>query len=358
MPINELYHTWMRRICELRPNQRITQQRNFAWLIVGIYQSRSVYLSRIAGKIPGPAKLVSITRRLSRFLDNPAINVREWYEPIARQWLDAQWSCLREIRLIVDGTKVGFGHQLLMVSLAYRKRAIPIAWTWVGHVRGHSGAFKQMALLNYVRKLLPAGAAVFLVGDCEFGSVEVLKWLDQWPWFYVLRQKSDTCVWLNQTNEWKPFGSFVHEAGESHWLGAGYLTSKEIYPTNLLIHWQAGEEEPWCLATNLPDQKMALKYYRLRMWCEEMHGDFKKHGFDLESTMLRDFLRLSRLTLAVALLYVWLISIGGCTIHQGLRQLVDRNDRRDLSIFQIGLRYVQRRLTNAFSISVPLCTYL
>jgi hypothetical protein len=51
-------------------------------------------------------------------------------------------------------------------------------------------------MLNYVRKLLPEGAAVFLVGDCEFGSVEVLMWLDQWHWFYVLRQKSDTCVWL------------------------------------------------------------------------------------------------------------------------------------------------------------------
>ena len=358
MPINELYHTWMRRICELRPGQRITQQRNFVWLIIGIYQSHSVYLSRIAGKIPGPAKLVSITRRLSRFLDNSAVNVREWYEPIAHQWLEAQWSCLREIRLIIDGTKVGFGHQLLMVSMTYRKRAIPIAWTWVKHVRGHSSAMKQLALLNYVRKLLPVGAAVFLVGDCEFGSVEVLKWLDLWHWFYVLRQKSDTGVWLNQYNEWKPFGSFVHKAGESHWLGAGYLTASEIYPTNLLIHWQAGEEGPWCLATNLPDHKMALKYYRLRMWCEEMHGDFKKHGFDLESTMLRDFLRLSRLTLAVALLYVWLISVGGHTIHQGLRHLVDRNDRRDLSIFQIGLRYVQRRLTNAFSISVPLCAYL
>ncbi len=96
MPINELYHTWMRRICELRPNQRITQQRNFVWLIVGIYQSHSVYLSRIAGNIPGPAKLVSIARRLSRFLDNPAVNVREWYEPIAHQWLEAQWRCLRE----------------------------------------------------------------------------------------------------------------------------------------------------------------------------------------------------------------------------------------------------------------------
>ena len=74
--------------------------------------------------------------------------------------------------------------------------------------------------------------------------------------------------------------------------------------------------------------------------------------------MLHDFLRLSRLTLAVALLYVWLISVGVRTIHQGFRHLVDRNDRRDLSIFQIGLRFIERRLTNAFSISVPLCTYL
>jgi len=71
--------------------------------------------------------LVSTTRRLSRFLDNPAVNVREWYRPIAEHWMQAQWRCLGEIRLIVDGTKVGFGHQLLMVSLAYRKRAIPIA---------------------------------------------------------------------------------------------------------------------------------------------------------------------------------------------------------------------------------------
>jgi len=56
---------------------------------------------------------------------------------------------------------------------------------------------------------------------------------------------------------------------------------------------------------------MALKYYQRRMWCEELHGDIKDHGFDLESTMLHDFLKLSRLTLAVAFLYVWTISVGG-----------------------------------------------
>jgi hypothetical protein len=43
------------------------------------------------------------------------------------------------------------------------------------------------------------------------------------------------------------------------------------------------------------------------MWIEEMFADFKGHGFDLESTQLRHFERLSRLTLAVAMLYVWLV---------------------------------------------------
>jgi hypothetical protein len=358
MSINNLYDTWKTRIMELRPGQRITQIRAFLWLLVGIYLSRSVCLSRVACKIPGKAKLTSTTRRLSRLLDNPAISVRDWYEPVAREWLEAQFRNLGEIRLIFDGTKIGFGHQLLIVALAYRRRAIPIAWTWVKHVKGHSTAGKQLALLVYVRKLLPKGAAVFLVGDCEFGPVDVLRQLDRWGWFYVLRQKSNTHVWLNESQGWQDFGSFVERAGQSVWLGKGYLSESGIYLVNLLVHWAKGEDEPWCLATNLPDKPMALKMYARRVWIEEMFGDMKKHGFDLESTMLRHFLRVSRLTLAAALLYVWLISIGAQTIRAGQRHLVDRKDRRDLSIFQIGLRFLERRFINDLSFSVPLCRYL
>ena len=108
------------------------------------------------------------------------------------------------------------------------------------------------------------------------------------------------------------------------------------------------KKEPWCLATNLPDEKLTRAYYFRRMWIEEMFGDLKKHGFDLEQTMLRHFLRLSRLTLAVALLYLWSIATGTRTIRNGLRPVVDRKDRRDLSVFQIGLRMIERRLTMIF----------
>ena len=159
---------------------------------------------------------------------------------------------------------------------------------------------------------------------------------------------------MNEQHGWKGFDSFVQKPGQSVWLGLCYLVESHIYPMNLLAHWEIDEEEPWCLATNLPDRRMALTYYARRMWIEEMFGNFKKHGFDLESTMLRHFLRLSRLTLAVALLYVWLISVGARTIRDGLRHLVDRTDRRDLSIFQIGLRFLERRLINALPWHIPL----
>jgi hypothetical protein len=309
-----------------------------------------VYLSRIASKIPSAADLPSGVRRVSRFLDNPAVRVREWYASTARDWLDYLGRTTKEIRLIADGTKIGFGHQLLMIAVAYRRRAIPIAWTWVTAPRGHSSGYKQCALLNYVRGLLPAGIPVTLVGDSEFGAIEVIRQLKIWRWHYVLRQKASNQIKL-PGGAWQNFGAVICHPGESLWLGQGLLTQHYAEVTNLLAHWAVGEEEPWLLATDLPDRVTTLHAYARRMWIEEMFGDLKGNGFDLESTHLQHIARLSRLTLAVALLYAWLVEIGAKIIKNGWRHWVDRADRRDLSIFQIGFRFIDRRLTNALSIA-------
>jgi hypothetical protein len=350
MPANRLYNILLKKIGQLRPGERVTRLRNMTWLLVGIYLSKSVHLSKIALKIPSRAKVASITRRLSRFLDNPAVRVREWFEPIAREILQAAAQTVGEIRLIADGTKVGFGHQLLIVSLAFRRRALPIAWTWVKARRGHSSAVKQLALLAYVWRLIPPGVPVLLVGDSEFGAVEVIRQVEGWGWKYVLRQKANHLIRL-PGGDWLRFGDVIREPGQSLWLGEGRLTREHAHPTNLLAHWEKGEKEPWLLATNLSSRRETLRAYKRRMWVEEMFGDMKGHGFDLESTHLVHFLRLSRLTLAVVLLYIWLMAEGSWAIKNGQRHLVDRADRRDLSIFQIGLRLVERCLTNAWPLS-------
>jgi hypothetical protein len=48
-------------------------------------------------------------------------------------------------------------------------------------------------------------------------------------------------------------------------------------------------------------------------------ADFKGQGFDLESTRLRRFGKLSRLRLAVAMLYVWLVVYGAEVVSSGAR---------------------------------------
>jgi len=354
MTVNRLHNIWLSKILQLRPGERITRARNMAWLLVGIFQSKSVHLSKIAGKIPGEATLSSLTRRVDRFLENSAVRVRDWYEPLAKGVLAA---CGQEIRLIVDGSKVGFGHQLLVVTLAYRRRAIPLAWTWIKSNRGHSSTHKQLALLDYVRRLLSKDTKVLLVGDAEFGAVEVLQQLDEWQWEYVLRQKSSHLVKAEGETHWRPFGSLIEKAGQMVWMTGMQLTQCHAYSVNLLAYWKQGEKEPWLLATNRPSSRDALRAYKRRMWIEEMFGDMKDNGFDLESTRLRQVSKLSRLTLAVALLYLELVVFGSRAIKAGLRYLVDRADRRDLSIFRIGLYLRERHLTNStpFEISFYPC---
>ena len=346
MSARRLYDTVMCKLRQLRPQERVTRLRVCAWMMVGMFLRKAVHLSKIAGKIPGAATTPSITRRLRRFLNNSAVHARTWYEPIARDLLTAAAATQKVVRLLVDASKVGSGHQLLMVALAYRRRALPITWTWIKGARGHSSSNKQEALLTYVRSLLPSDTQVLLVGDSEFGAVSLLQRMERWGWSYVVRRKPDHLVQLIPDGPWLPFGSLVEQPGESAWYAQARLTKLHQHRTNLYAYWGPGEDKPWLLVTNLPTARDTHRGYSRRMWLEEMFGDFKSNGFDLESTRLRHFQRLSRLTLIVALLYVWLVARGSQAIKAGNRHLVDRPDRRDLSIFQIGLRIIDRYLTN------------
>jgi hypothetical protein len=292
---------------------------------------------------------------MRRLLNNPAIQVRTWYEPLAQSII--QQMADKEIRLIMDGSKVGSGHQLLLIAIAFRSRSIPLVWTWVRGSRGHSTSQKQMALLAYVHGLIPAESKVLLVGDAEFGEVDVQKLLQKWQWKYVLRQKGRYLLKPNARSSFQRLDSFVNKPGQSQWLENVMLTAKYAYPVNFLAHWKSDEKDPWLLATNLTCSQITLKAYRRRMWIEETFGDMKRNGFDLESTRLRHFLRLSRLTLAVVLLYVWLVAFGSQVIKYGQRRIVDRPDRRDFSIFRIGSNMAQRRITNGSKLNISFIIY-
>ena len=343
---SRLYGMWRERLAQLIPDHCESRLMNMLCLIVGMYEAKSVHISHIAARLPIRAKRASLDKRLRRFLNNPAVRVRDWYQGVATDLL-ARAAVSGTVHLIIDCTKVSFGHQMLMVGVAYKRRALPLAWTWVRHRKGHSTTLKQLALLGYVRRLLPKNIEVSLVGDCEFGSARLIEYMDAWGWNYALRQPQHyLCMpkgvggrWLRLDEVWPRFRS-----GATYWLGNIVLTKANAYPTHLVFHWRKGEKQPWLLATNMLTPRAAIRLYRRRMWLEEMFGDMKGHGFDLEDTHLRHFLRLSRLTLAVCFLYSWLVATGEHVLVTHQADDVDRNDRRDLSIFRIGWDFIIRRL--------------
>jgi hypothetical protein len=342
----QLYRIWRARLLALCPDTKYHRYRfnNLLWLVIGVYLARHVYLGLIARKLPIRAQKLSLVRRLRRFLDNSALRVQDWYEPVMDQLLQAAAGS-GGIHLIIDGTQVGTHYQLLMVALVYRRRALPLAWSWVAIPNGNGRSTQQqIRLLAVVRRHIHPLTGVVLVGNTEFGGGKLITQLKTWGWYYALHQRA--------TNYFVPAGrgGVYHfadapvKAGEQLWLEYAGLT-RALVKTNILIYWERGHAHPWYLTTNLLTAHRTLRCYQRRMWIETLFGDFKRHGFHLRHSRLGTAERLSRLTLVVCLLYVWLVAMGHWVQHSGQVRQVDRWPRRELSLFRLGWDWVERCLT-------------
>src|ERR1051325_10241125 len=114
----QLYSSLQQFIVQTLPVSCDTRLANLLFMMRGLFLSRSVQLDHIARKMPSRAKKQSSVKRFRRFLDNPLVRVREWYDPFAR-WILLSVASGGAIHLIIDSTKIAFGFRLVMVSVAY-----------------------------------------------------------------------------------------------------------------------------------------------------------------------------------------------------------------------------------------------
>jgi hypothetical protein len=357
MPNNlQYYYKVLEQLCQWLPEERITRLRNMALLIVGLHLSRSVHLGLIVRKWPLASKEPSLVNRLHRFLVNPSLVVREWYEPIAVQLIQAFSG--RQIRLVIDCTKLGFNYRLMTLGLAYKKRVLPLVWSVHHGCKGHTTVTAQLKLFKYVQALLPKQAEVWVVGDSGFQAVPLLCWLRQQGWHFVIRQQGRNKVKPDHSPAWRKINQFALQPGQTRYLGWVYLTEKHAAGQFwLILHWAQGEDEPWYLVSDQAGQRRLLRIYKRRMWIEEMYGDMKGHGFDLEATHLNDPDRLARLVLAVCITFVWFMTLGSWVVKRGLRHFVDHKSRRDKSYFRLGWDWGERCLRLGLPIPFQLLPF-
>lgn len=343
-----LYHKVLGQLTQWLPTERITRRRNLAWLVTGLFMSRAVHLPLIVRAWPMRSKEPSLVNRLRRFLNNGQVDVRRWYAPFAREIIQAigGGTPSAPLRLVLDCTKVGFSFRLMTISVAYRKRTLPLTWSVHRGSKGHTTLEEQLALLCYVAQLLPRQSVVWVMGDTGFQSAPLLQWVRDQGWHFVIRQHGRLLVRPWGDKSWRKINDFGLHAGQTQVVGWVRLTRKyDLGWFWLVLHWQKGHDEPWYLVADrqLPTH-ILLRFYKCRMWTEEMYGDMKGHGFDMEATHLDDQDRIARLVLGIAITFVWLICLGSWVVKNGLRHLVDHKSRRDKSYFRIGWDWLARCL--------------
>ena len=242
------YHRVLEHLRQWLPHERITRQRNMALLITGLYLSRAVHMALVVRTWPSGSKEPSLVNRLRRFLDNQRVNVRIWYRPVAEHLL--QVFADQRLRLVIDCTKVGLDFRMLTVSLAYRKRTLPLAWSVHRGSRGHVTVEEQLALLRHVHSLIPQHRNVWLMGDTGFQSAPLIQWLRRRDWHFVLRQQGRITV-RQAAQPWRKINQFELAPGESRSLGWVRLTRKHDAGWFwLILHWEKGNDEPWYLLSD------------------------------------------------------------------------------------------------------------
>lgn len=119
---------------------------------------------------------------------------------------------------------------------------------------------------------------------------------------------------------------------------------------NAVAWWGEKYAEPLFWVTRFETSEEAYYWYRKRFRIEILFSDMKSRGFNLHKSGLRDPKRLSRLLIAVALAYLWMIYLGEYAKQSEWIKLIHRSDRCDWSLFNLGRYLLKRLLKDRFKI--------
>jgi len=314
-----------------------------AMMISGIVMSRHAQLSAMSSEIPTETKEKSIEMRMRRWVKNE-LNVEAVYLPFARQILEALSHL--PLVLVMDGSQAGRGCMVLMVGVLYQKRALPIAWLVYKGKKGHTSAERHKQVLEKVLPLLPEDSEVILLGDAEYDTTEMLDWMKKnTTWKYVLRTSPQIYVQTNEGSQ--PIRDYPLEKGYLFYLNDVGFTQTSALTLNVIGWWGAEYEEPIFLITNLAIAYEACRYYQRRFRIETFFSDQKSRGFHIHKSHLAEPARLSRLLIAACLAYIWMITQGLRVIAENKLSLIDRTERRDKSLFRLGLDWIKYALKHS-----------
>ena len=160
---------------------------------------------------------------------------------------------------------------LLMVSFIWRKRGIPLYWQRLDTL-GNSHLSVQKKTLKVALSAL-SDYKVVVLGDREFCSVDLARWLGEQSAYFCLRQKKSTHIQLRE-EDWIALGELGLTPGTSCFYNQITVPeSKGFGPVQVAGKWKRryngfAPDEPRFILTNLDSLDAAILAYQKRFSIE------------------------------------------------------------------------------------------
>ena len=336
-----------------------------AALVSGIIGSRKTHLPAIASKMPDGRKRESRSKRFARFLQNPKVTPETFFLPYAQALVQSLPS--GPLILVMDGSQIGRGCMALMLSVLYeqkgqqgeRKRALPLCWRVVRAKKGHFPQESHRELLAQATALIPSGRSVIFLGDGEFDGCDLLGDIQAAGWRYVCRTAKSVLLaeadWPDETFSLSLLmADGGLQPGDCVEMADVLFTAQGLGPVLVGAVWERGQKEPLLLVSNLDFFEEARVWYKKRFGIETFFSDQKSRGFYLCHSHLSQPERLARLLMATCLAYYWMVCLGAEVVRHGWQATIHRTERCDLSLFQLGLHWLEHCLNEGWRIPVLL----
>ena len=277
MSQRQALYQWSQEVGSRMPQLSNPLVKGLSGFSFGVAAARCCTLNAVAEAVPALGKPDTVERRLQRFLANQRLDWSQCCQALAA-WVISHLSGHGPVVLLVDEPSLQARLKVMAVSLAYRGRALPLAWWCYPQERWPMGQVELITtLLTWVATGIAKQRVVLVQADRGIGtSPALLRAIESMGWYYLVRVTQQVRLQVDAQAP-VPFECLVQQPGD-HWRGP-VAAFKQAGWIRCWAHgrWPPGHAEPWLLLTNHPDAQGA--WYGMRMWEELAFRDFKSYGW-------------------------------------------------------------------------------
>jgi hypothetical protein len=297
---------------DLRVGLSLPLRRMLALLTTSVLEGTPAHLTALAESLPDETKAQSgKEQRVRRFLSNANISPARLL-PIFFHLLQPLLQRLPAIILAMDRThwKKRRRHvNILMVSVAFQGRAIPLFWIVLDRA-GNSSLTHWKRVLSPVmaefqKHAWCATIPIILVADREFASPRLAHWLKTtYQVDSVLRIKRS--AYLGDDDQTMQLCDLLayFPRGATRFSRHVTVTKQSDFQVNVTITWGTAYDEPLMIMATGDDAAQAIHTYEQRFGIAPMFKDLKSNGFDIEGTKVTDPKRVETLVIVMTLAHI------------------------------------------------------